>query len=310
MGFFESVGTFLHGDDQPAQSRSQSGFALLPEEVQSAYTGYAKDLTRMFKGGAADDMLTPLPQTEYETTALNAIGKGFTPTAETLQSDISMQMNPFDNYVINDINREAAGGYSIFKTALDEAGQFGSNRQILGANDIENTRLNMIGKFKQDQYNKALDNSLNQLTQQRAADAGLQMGAGEFLRGLDTGTRQAPVNAITRFGKLLSVLPTSGGSESNRSGPVDEYGAMDFAGDVGKVAAIFSDERLKNIYRKVGEENGHNLYEFSYIADPGRRYIGVIAQEVKEKNPEAVYVKDGFLAVDYARIGVEMKELA
>lgn len=310
MGFFSSVSKVIGGgSESESSSNSRSGFALLPTEIQDVYKNYATGLDALFDNGASDDLFTPLPQTEYEDRALASSLTGVTPTAESIRSDIAMQMNPFDDYVINEINRQAQGDYSILKQAANEAGQFGSNRQMLGANDIDLTRLDQIGRFKQDQYNTALDNTLNELTQGRVADIGLQFGAGDFVRGLDTQTRQAPINAYSTFGQLLGVLPTSGGSESNSSSSSESSEGL--GKTIAGIAGAFSDERLKTIYGKVGQENGYNLYEFTYKHDPEqRRYVGVIAQEVKEKNPDAVFVQDGYLAVDYNRIGVEMKELA
>lgn len=309
MGFFSSVSKLIGGgSESESSSTSKSGFSLLPSEIQNVYKNYATGLNSLFDNGAADSLYTPLAQTDYETKALASSLQGVTPTAESLQSDIAMQMNPYDNYVIDEINRQAQGDYSILKQAANEAGQMGSNRQMLGANDIDLSRLNQIGQFKQDQYNTAVDNSLNQLTNARAGDIALQFGAGDFLRGLDTQTKQAPINAYTSFGQLLGVLPTSGGSESSSSSSSDSQNGI--GSSIAGIAAAFSDERLKDIYRKVGEENGYNLYEFSYKDDPEHhRYVGVIAQEVKEKNPDAVFVEDGYLKVRYDRIGVTMREV-
>lgn len=312
MGFFDSVSKFISGgSESESESESRSGFALLPSEIQNVYKDYASGLQNLFGDGASNNLFTPLQQTGYEDKALAASLAGVTPTAESLQADIDMQMNPFNQSVINTINREAGGDYSILKQAANEAGQFGSNRQMLGASDIEDQRLNTIGSFMQDQYNQALNNSLNQLTQSRRDDIGLQYGAGEFLRNLDLSTRQAPISAYSTFGNLLGVLPTTGGSESSSS---SSSSTTEGSGDAisGIASAIASsDERLKNIHRKIGKENGHNIYEFSYKMLPDTRYSGVVAQEVKEKNPDAVFVDvDGYLMVDYNRIGVEMKEIA
>lgn len=73
-------------------------------------------------------------------------------------------------------------------------------------------------------------------------------------------------------------------------------------------ASLFSDVRLKEDVKLVGKENGINIYEFKYKGKP-ERYRGVMAQEVREVIPEAVIEKDGFLAVDYDKIGIEFKEV-
>ena len=227
MGFFSEATKFLGGgSDSQSRSSEKSGFALLPPEIQDAYTGFAGDLSSRFGGGAADSLFTPLPQTGFETDALSAIGQGLTPTEGSLRADIGMQMNPFDDFVIDAINREAQGENSILNQALTQAGQFGSNRGILGANDIEQVRQGNIGRFKQDQYNTALQNALTRLPQLRGQDIGLQFGAGEFLRGLDTQTQQAPINALSSFGNLLGALPQSGGTTSVSSSEADKRGGF------------------------------------------------------------------------------------
>jgi hypothetical protein len=92
-------------------------------------------------------------------------------------------------------------------------------------------------------------------------------------------------------------------------------GAAGSAGGIGNLlsmaapAIASSDRKLKENITPAGKENGHNIYEFNYIGKP-ERYIGVMAQEVQETNPEAVHEVDGYLAVDYNAIGVKMREVA
>jgi len=67
-----------------------------------------------------------------------------------------------------------------------------------------------------------------------------------------------------------------------------------------------SDRRLKKDIRRVGQlESGVPVYTFRYRDDPnGAVQMGVMAQELREVQPEAVeQLGDGFLAVDYSRIG-------
>lgn len=311
MGLFDSVGKFLNGgSDSSSQSTSQSGFALLPPELQQAFKQYAGQLTSQFSDpSATTNLFTPLGQTSQETSALNAISKGITPTEDTLRSDISMQMNPFDDYVINGINRQADSDYSILKQAQSAAGQLGSNRDLLGANDIEQTRLNTIGQFQQSQYNQALNNSLNQLTQDRQQDIENNFTAGDFLRGLDTQTKQAPITGLQTFGQLLGAIPQSGGSTSqSTSESSSQNGFGQTLAGLGKILAL-SDERLKDDIVKVGEHDGLGLYEFSYKGDPEhRRFRGVMAQEVMAHDPDAVVEVSGVLMVDYGRLGIPMME--
>jgi hypothetical protein len=71
--------------------------------------------------------------------------------------------------------------------------------------------------------------------------------------------------------------------------------------------AAFSDRRLKENIEFVGEEKGHKIYKFNYIGTPEKMFIGVMADEVKKINPDAVTNQKGFDIVNYDLIGLELK---
>ena len=68
-----------------------------------------------------------------------------------------------------------------------------------------------------------------------------------------------------------------------------------------------SDRRLKRgIARVATLPSGLGLYRFKYLWS-ATEYVGVMAQEVRERVPAAVVEgADGFLRVDYAMLGFEM----
>ena len=72
-----------------------------------------------------------------------------------------------------------------------------------------------------------------------------------------------------------------------------------------------SDERLKRDVTKIGQSiDGYNIYRFKYVSSD-REFIGVKAQEVLQKKPEAVAkLSNGFYAVYYDMIDVDFKEVA
>ena len=79
-----------------------------------------------------------------------------------------------------------------------------------------------------------------------------------------------------------------------------------------KAYTAFSDRRLKENIEEVGrdERTMLPLYEFEYIGGSGKRYLGVMAQDVIKTHPEMVYtMPDGFMAVNYAGLGIEMLEV-
>lgn len=214
MGFLSGITNTLFGGSQSGgSSQATSGWGLLPTQVQNAYTNYADAVNKQIPN--ATSAYTPLPETAGETQAYSAINKGFAPDQATLNSDIAMFMNPFNDSVISQLNKQAGGQYSVLKQGLNEAGQFGSNRQVLGANDIENTRQSNIGSLLQNQYNTAIGHVFNNLIPQQQQDALNQIGVGGAQRTLAGQTAQAPITGLQQIGSALGILPTSGGSTSN-----------------------------------------------------------------------------------------------
>ena len=73
-----------------------------------------------------------------------------------------------------------------------------------------------------------------------------------------------------------------------------------------------SDRRLKQNIEYVGKDavTGINLYEFEYNNGSGRRFRGVMADEVEKVMPQAVFaMPDGYKAVNYTMLGIEMLEV-
>lgn len=239
MGFLGDISRGLFGGSESrSDASSRSGFSMLPPELQKAFKDYATQTTEGFTDGGFSGAFTPADLTSTEEGALSDISAGVTPTAETIGSDISMLMNPFDESVINEINRQSMGDASILNQQLARAGQVGSNRSMLGASDIERTRLNDIARFKQDQYNKALDASLGSLSESRRGDIGLQFAGGELERGLEERRRLAPVTALGAYGQALGAIPQSGGATSTSTGR-STTDSGDLSGALGKAFTVF-----------------------------------------------------------------------
>lgn len=82
-------------------------------------------------------------------------------------------------------------------------------------------------------------------------------------------------------------------------------------GDDEEPAASPSDVRLKEDIRRVGTNHlGLGVYQYRYKGMDGV-YEGVMAQEVEVMHPGAIRaLPGGYKAVDYARLGLEMKRVA
>jgi|LGOV01.1.fsa_nt_gb hypothetical protein len=110
-------------------------------------------------------------------------------------------------------------------------------------------------------------------------------------------TQAAPYDALAKYGNLSAMMGGMGGSST---GTTKEPWSL---GDVGKVVSgvgtMFSDRRLKENIRKVGETlGGNNIYSYNYKGGVVR-HTGPMADEV----PDAIagYI-NGFAVVDYGKV--------
>ena len=220
------------------QTIPATGFYAQPKAYQALYTDILSNIGDVLlpDGQVNADMFTPLAQTADEDRAIEMIRQGLTPTPETLGKDISMLMNPFDQYVVDDLNRQAAGDYSLVKQQQAQSGQMGSNRDFLGASDVEQNRLNALGQFKQAQYNQALNQSLGALSGLRQQDIDNLMGVGTFQRGLDYQTNTAPYAALQAAQGSFNAVPTEFGNFGTQQRTVKSGGGL--GGFLGAVAPI------------------------------------------------------------------------
>ena len=64
-------------------------------------------------------------------------------------------------------------------------------------------------------------------------------------------------------------------------------------------SSFFSDERLKHDIEPIGKTfDGQDIVRFKYKGEPGTR-IGLVAQDVEKRHPEAVGLAGGYKTVDY-----------
>jgi hypothetical protein len=156
-------------------------------------------------------LFTPLPQTASETQAFNLAQ--LPTTQQGVSSLTDMYMNPFTSFLTDNINREAQGQYSAYKSALSNSGQMGSNREFLNAGEADRGRLNAIGSTLANAYQGAQQTGLAQ----NQINIGNLLGQGQQERAMDTATRQAPLSALQALVQLLQGYPATseGTSKSN-----------------------------------------------------------------------------------------------
>lgn len=188
-----------------------------------------------------------------------------------------------------------------------------------GASTVARTAARTEGRAMTDRATNALAGYPAMGMQ--ATGQGAQMAAGGIniansgLQGLNSGlTTGAQVagqmgqNATSMWGQQANAYNQSQANAGEGFGAILGAGAKLGAAYLGA-----SDRRLKTNISQVGvdERTGLNLYEFEYIDGSGQRYEGVMADEVERVMPEAVFeMPDGFKAVNYQMLGIEMKEVA
>ncbi len=146
--------------------------------------------------------------------------------------------------------------------------------------------------------------------------AGMGQGAGTIGSGLNMqiGGLGNVLNAQTKMAVNAadnSFLGNLGGIMGGAAGMATAFPT--FGAGLGKIgtAIIGSDRRLKeNIeFAGIDDATGLNLYDFNYKWNP-KRFRGVMADEVKEMYPEAVYDSGaGWMGVYYDMLGIQMKEV-
>ena len=138
-----------------------------------------------------------------------------------------------------------------------------------------------------------------------SANAGANGGLG-YAGLVGQGFQNQTNNANNLFNGYANLQGQSNQINNQDSGLGGMVGTI-----VGAGITRYSDIRLKENIEYLGQENGINMFEFEYVDKPylpKGRFIGVIAQDVEYRHPEAVYTcEDGYKRVDYSKIGVEMR---
>lgn len=228
------------------------------------------------------------------------------------------QGNPYFNDAIQgQLDDTAAQVMSQFSGS----GRYGSgaNTGVL-ANKLGSIRSNALAdQFSRDQANQLaatgmIDNANSNLYQNRLTGQQAVINAGQ----LEDQARQAKLTADftkwqsedmrpwTRLGLLQSAAAGSAGNYGTNTQTVTQpFNALQGIGALGSLFTK-SDARLKTHIKPVGVKNGHVIYEWQY-AGTRTRFRGVMAQDVIEFMPSAVIVHNGYYAVNYGMLGLEME---
>lgn len=122
---------------------------------------------------------------------------------------------------------------------------------------------------------------------------------------LEQQQKQLPIEDLGRLEALLGPLAQLGQQMqgvSSTKGTSMGLGISNLFGGLGSLLTG-SDERMKDDKEEIGKlADGTPIYRFTYKDDPNdKTHIGVMAQDVEEDTPGAVYSLGGMKAVDLKR---------
>ena len=153
---------------------------------------------------------------------------------------------------------------------------------------------------------------LNYLNTAAKVDGVMEATFGRNMAYAQEGARRKFLNKNAGARQALGI-PASYGAPVMQSGTDYFTGFLNMASQVASIgtslAQPWSDKRLKEDIKQVGvSPQGYKVYEFNYKDDfTNTRYRGAMAQDVLQKNPMAVGIRDNYLTVDYSQIDVDME---
>ena len=282
-----------------------------PQQTGIQQTGQASQLAQPFYGAGAG--LT-----------LNA-AQGVGPLT---QGQIGYYQNPYTQAVVDPtvraMQQQQGQQLSQQQTEAIKGGAFGGERagiqraQLMGQQGLAQAQA--IAPLYQQGYGQAVQTAQGQQGV-IASDLARQMQAGQQLAGLGTGAQaaalqgaQANIGAGTLQQQTQQAQDTAQYQQflQERGYPfqvaqflaniAEGTGALSGSTTTGtQPSSFFSDERLKHEKHKIGEtKDGLPIYSFKYNGDD-RTQIGLMAQDVEKKHPDAVGESQGYKTVDYEK---------
>ena len=283
----------------PTQQAGQAATSAYSQAAQP-YFGAATDLTL---SGARD--VGPLTQDQISYYQNPAMLATLAPTQAALQQQQGQQLAQQQ--------AEAIRG-----------GAFGGGRDKMQRDILRGQQQLGMGQALAPIYQQAYQTGLSTAQQQQgvvAQDLARRMQAGQQIAGLGTGAQQAALQGAQaqmaagqveqqtqqadltaryqqflqergypfQVAQFLANIAMGTGALSGSTTTTQQPGGF------------FSDKRLKKDVKEIGEtHDGQPIYSYKYNGDD-RTQIGLMAQDVEKKHPEAVGLMGGYKTVDYKK---------
>lgn len=319
----------------PYSGNTVAADSPLTTEALNAETARARAGTPYL--GAADNYMGDILSGKYLTPDSNPYIKAtYDQAAKSVTDNYNNVVNPGIDSQATSNGRYGSGAYAQARNTSD----------VTLGHDLNDLATNIYGTNYQNERNLQTG-ALTAIPQMQANDyydANQLAGVGDYYtnlgqQNLDASInqynqrQQLPLTALQTYSNIINGAPDpmstsatstqrkaaqqAGGAGGALGGGLQGASAGSMFGPWGTViggvgGALLggfskSDSRLKENVEPMGTENGHNIYQFNYIGKP-EKYIGVMADEVVQTNPDAVRRgDDGYLEVNYDAINVRMR---
>jgi hypothetical protein len=238
---------------------------------------------------------------------------------------IQQYQNPYTQAVVGStlgaLGQQFGQQQSQQQAEAIKAGAFGGDRAglqraaLMGQQGLAASQA--IAPLYQQGYQQAVQTAQGQQGVV-AGDLARRMAAGQQIAGLGAGAQQSAISgAQAQLGAgTVSQQTDQAGKQALYNQFLQEQGypfqVAQFLANIAmgtgalsgsttstqQPSGFFSDEKLKHNKEKVGKlDDGQDIYR--YDMGDGRTQIGLLAQEVEKKHPEAVGVAGGYKTVDY-----------
>jgi len=226
------------------------------------------------------------------------------------ENNLNFLMNPNNSDQISNYIQSLPG----YQFQLKTGGQALTNSMTPGSGALSGATLKSLMSFNQGLAGQYYNNYVSQLLQQaqlgqnaagNLGTSGTQLGTGIAQAGAAAAGSQAAgivgeTNALSSIPLGMMMMSGNGGGGG---GYITQTGGTGSGGGYGGGGGSYSDRRLKEDIKRVGiTDGGLPVYTFRFKGEK-RTYMGVMADEVLNKIPEAVSKDDnGFYRVNYAML--------
>ena len=259
----------------------------------------------------------------YYNTAAGLTQQAVNAAAPLTAAQIQQYQNPYIQSVVDPtlkaLQQQQAVDRQNQAAQAIRAGAFGGERAGLARDVLAGQQELAQAQAISPLYAQAYQQALGAAQQQQGLGVQTAMQAGQQIAGIGTGAQQAGLQgaqAVIGAGTLgqqtQQALDTAQYQQflQERGYPfqltqflaniAEGTGALSGSTTTTtQPTSFFSDKRLKTDIKKVGKTNdGLPIYSFKYKGD-NRTQLGLMAQDVEKKRPEAVGLSGGYKTVDY-----------